>query len=349
MGNNYKKDSSKCILVTGAAGFIGYHLCQRLLTDNFTVIGIDNFNSYYDISLKEARINLIDEYSIKHKKKWKLQRGDIEEYEFLNEIFLDYKPKIVINLAAQAGVRYSLENPAAYIKSNILGFNNILECCKTCNVENLIFASSSSVYGGNTNIPFKEENSVEHPVSTYAATKKTNELLAHTYSHLYELPCTGLRFFTVYGPWGRPDMAPMIFAKSILSNKPIKVFNYGKMSRDFTYIDDVIESISRIINKPAMPDKKFKKYNPNPSSSWAPYQIFNIGNSSSINLLDFISVLEKKIGKSAIKEFMPMQEGDVQNTAADTSKIESFTGFKPSTSIEEGIEKFINWYQEFYK
>ena len=336
------------ILITGAAGFIGYHLSKNLLDKNKFVLGFDNLNNYYDVSLKKARIESLLKSS-GSKNIFKLIEGNLEDKQKLTEIFEKYKPKIVINLAAQAGVRFSIENPTAYIQSNIVGFGNILELCRNFNVENLIYASSSSVYGGNANIPFKESQGVDHPVSLYAATKKSNELMAHTYSHLYGLPSTGLRFFTVYGPWGRPDMALFLFTKSIIKGETIKIFNNGNMIRDFTYIDDIIESLIRLINKPATKDIHFDKLNPNPSTSWCPHRIFNIGNSQPIPLMEYIYAIEKALGIEAKKEYLPMQAGDVEITSADTSSLERWINFKPNTSINDGVVKFVEWYKNFYQ
>ena len=339
----------KNILITGSAGFIGFHLSIKLLELGYQVTGIDNINSYYDENLKKKRLEIISKKSQKEQKSWKFIKMDIREEDQLKRIFKESKPSVVVHLAAQAGVRYSIENPKAYIDSNIVGFQNILECCKIFKTKNLLYASSSSVYGGNKLTPFSELHSVNHPVSIYAATKRANELFAHTYSHLYNIPSTGMRFFTVYGPWGRPDMAPMIFANSIISKKAIKVFNFGKMSRSFTYIDDVIESITRLINKPAIPDKDFDRNNPNPSTSWCPHRIFNIGNNESVHLEDFILSLEKEIGMDAIKEYKDMQPGDVKETKADISIVEGWIGGNPKTPLEKGIKNFINWYKYFYE
>ena len=337
----------KKILVTGAAGFIGFHICKRLLDENHDIIGFDNLNPYYDPNLKKSRITyLTKNYS--ENNKWEFIKGNLEDYVLLNSIFLNHKPDIVIHLAAQAGVRYSIENPNAYIQSNLVGFANILEMCRIYRISNFIYASSSSVYGGNKKIPFSENDSVNHPISLYAATKRSNELMAHTYSHLYDIPSTGLRFFTVYGPWGRPDMAPMIFADAIINKKTIKIFNKGFMSRDFTYIKDVINSIICILNKPAIPDIYFKKENPTPSSSWAPHRIFNVGNSQRVSLLDFVKSLEDKIGNKAIKEFIEMQPGDVKDTFSDTKKIENWIDFKPKTPLKEGIKEFVDWYIKYF-
>ena len=293
---------SNNILVTGSAGFIGFYLCKKLIEEGNSVIGIDNINDYYDPNLKERRLDILSQKSIENKN-WQFFKIDLINKDLLLEIFQEYKPQIVINLAAQAGVRYSLKNPSAYINSNIVGFFNILECCKISKVRSLFYASSSSVYGGNTKIPFSENDSVNHPVSIYAATKRSNELMAHSYSHLYGISCTGMRFFTVYGPWGRPDMAPMIFADAIIKKKTLKIFNYGKMSRSFTFIDDVIDILFRLIQKPAMPDEKFDTKKPNSSTSWCSHRIFNIGNDNAVGLLTFINMLEKELGLEGIKDF----------------------------------------------
>ena len=334
------------IIVTGASGFIGFHLCKKLLQKDCEIIGIDNFNSYYDPNLKEERLNNLKKLSGNNK--IKVFRDDISNLEAIEKIFSNFKPDIVVNLAAQAGVRYSIENPSAYIKTNLVGFSNILECSRNHNIKHLVYASSSSVYGGNTNMPFSEKQPVDHPVSLYAATKKSNELMAHSYSHLFNLPATGLRFFTVYGPWGRPDMALFLFTKSILEGKPIKIFNHGKMIRDFTYIDDIAESLLRIIYKTATPDDLFDTYKPNLGTSWAPHRIYNIGNSNPTPLMDYIDAIEKCIGVKAKKEFLPLQMGDVPSTSSDCSELESWIGYKPHTSIYNGVKKFIDWYREFY-
>ena len=333
------------IFVTGSCGFIGFHLCKKLLMNNETLIGIDNFNSYYDTNLKEARLkNLI---KISNKDNFKIYRDDIKHSNVLKNIFQEFRPDFVVNLAAQAGVRNSIENPSEYIETNLVGFSNILECCRNHDTKHLIYASSSSVYGGNTSMPFSEKQSVDHPVSLYAATKKSNELMAHSYSHLYNIPATGLRFFTVYGPWGRPDMALFLFTKSILEGKAIKVFNHGKMLRDFTYVDDIVESINRIIYKPPTPDNTFDTKKPNPARSWAPHRIYNIGNSNPTPLMDYITEIENCIGVKAKKEFLPLQLGDVPATSSDCSELESLIGFKPKTSINVGVKKFISWYRDF--
>ena len=336
------------ILVTGAAGFIGFHITKRLLREGFEVVGMDNLSPYYDLRLKKARLQELEDFSKKQSVKFFFFKDDLENKNFLTELFRKYKFNKVVNLAAQAGVRYSIENPSSYINSNIVGFANLLEVCRRNDIENLIYASSSSVYGGNKRLPFSEEHNVDHPVSLYAASKKANELMAHSYSHLYGIPTTGLRFFTVYGPWGRPDMALFLFTKSILKGEPIQIFNKGEMIRDFTFIDDITESLFRVINKEASSDSNFDYLQPSPSSSWAPYKIFNIGNSNPINLMDFITTIEEIIGRKAKKEFLDMQPGDVASTSADTELLENWIGFKPRTSVKEGIKKFIDWYTDFY-
>ena len=338
----------KNILISGSAGFIGFHLCKKLIENNHNVIGIDNLNDYYDINLKEKRLEILNQVSLK-KNNWKFIKVDLENKHSILNIFKNYQPEVVVNLAAQAGVRYSLENPSAYISSNIVGFLNILEACRLLEVKSLLYASSSSVYGGNTKIPFSENDPVNHPVSIYAATKRSNELMAHTYSHLYNLSCTGLRFFTVYGPWGRPDMAPMIFTKAILSGEPIRIFNNGNMSRSFTYIDDIIEITYKLINKPATPDHKFNRNTPNPSTSWNCHRIFNVGNKNSIKLLDFIKLLEEELGIKSLKRYEDMQLGDVQHTTSDDSSLMEWIGPTNYTSMKESIKKFIKWYKVFYK
>ena len=339
---------SKNILVTGAAGFIGFYLCKKLIEDGFKVTGVDNINDYYDPELKRRRLEILFQKSML-KNNWQFFKIDLNDKDLLLEIFQKYNPQTVINLAAQAGVRYSLENPSAYINSNIIGFFNILECCKVSKVKNLLYASSSSVYGGNTKIPYSENDSVNHPVSIYAATKKSNELMAHSYSHLYGISCTGMRFFTVYGPWGRPDMAPMIFADAIINKKTLKIFNYGNMSRSFTFIDDVVEILMRLIQKPAIPDESFDSKKPNSATSWCPHRIFNIGNNKSVDLLFFINNLEKELGMEAIKDFESLQKGDVINTLSDNVIIDKWIGTYQKTSLKKGIKKFINWYKDYYK
>ena len=342
-------DNNNNILITGAAGFIGAELSKKFLKKGFKVIGVDNINNYYEVNLKKDRLKQVDLIVKKNNSYWKFYKTSIQDHEKLKEIFEIEKPNIVVNLAAQAGVRYSLINPNAFIESNITGFGNILEISKSFNIKHLVYASSSSVYGGNTSLPYKENQKVNHPVSIYAATKISNELMAHTYSHLYKIPSTGLRFFTVYGPWGRPDMAPMIFANAILNDKEIKVNNYGKMSRDFTYIDDIIEGIYKCCLKPATPNNDFDYLNPDPSSSNAPYRIFNIGNNESVSLMHFIKTIEKIIGKKAKLSLCKMPKGDVISTYADTSNLEKWIDFKPNTTIEKGMELFLKWYVSYYK
>ncbi len=336
------------VLITGAAGFIGFHLSKRLIEDSIPVVGFDNLSPYYDPKLKRARLNYLEEFAKNNEKFFEFVNGDLIDQQAVKNIFKKYHPTKVVNLAAQAGVRYSIENPSAYVQTNIVGFGNILEECKENNIEHLIYASSSSVYGGNETLPYSEKESVDHPISLYAASKKSNELMAHTYSHLYKIPTTGLRFFTVYGPWGRPDMALFIFTKSILNNEPINVFNNGHMIRDFTYIDDIVESLKRILNKPATPDHNFNKKNPNPSTSWSPYKIFNIGNSTPTPLIDYINAIEHELGLKANKLLVPMQLGDVPATESDSTELESWINFKPNTSIKFGVKKFIEWYKDFY-
>ena len=340
--------NSNKVLVTGAAGFIGYHVCKSLLKNEYDVIGVDNLNSYYDVNLKIARLKTLEKFISSKKSSWHFYKSDISKKNSLLEIFNKCRPKIVINLAAQAGVRYSILNPELYIESNIVGFTNVLECCRSFEIKIFLYASSSSVYGGNTKVPFSEKDPTKHPISLYAATKLSNELIAHSYSHLYGIPSTGLRFFTVYGPWGSPDMAPMKFAKMIFEKKPIKVFNYGKMSRSFTYIDDVAEIIKLFIKKPAKGEKSFDTKYPNSSISWAPHKIFNIGNPENINLLDFIKILEKEIGIKAVKELSPIQAGDVVNTSSDCELLKEYLGIGPLTTIDKGVKKFISWYKCFY-
>jgi UDP-glucuronate 4-epimerase len=334
-------------LVTGAAGFIGFHLCKRLLDDGNNVVGIDNINNYYDVNLKLARLAIIQKYS-----NFSFYKIDIADQNAMEDFFTNKsKPSfdVVINLAAQAGVRYSLKNPQSYIISNVVGFMNILECCMHNNVKHLVFASSSSIYGLNDKLPFSVSDNVDHPVSLYAASKKTNELMAHTYAHLYDLPCTGLRFFTVYGPWGRPDMAYFSFTKSIMEGKPIDVFNFGNMRRDFTYIDDIIEGVVRAIDKIPLPNPVWDRKNPDPGSSYAPYKIYNIGNNSPVELIKFLEILESNLGKKAQKNMLPMQQGDVPVTYADVDDFINDIGFKPSTPLDEGIKKFVEWYREYYR
>tara|TARA_B100000989_G_scaffold295498_1_gene276740 strand:+ start:36040 stop:37074 length:1035 start_codon:yes stop_codon:yes gene_type:complete len=340
-----KKNSS--VLVTGAAGFIGSAVCLKLISEGFNVYGIDNLNDYYDVDLKKDRLELINNHKSKYDN-WKFSIVDISDMSCLKTIFEDSPPSIVINLAAQAGVRYSLDFPEKYIQSNIVGFANLLELCKEHNVLNFIYASSSSVYGGNGTLPFSENHDVSHPKNLYAATKKSNELMAHAYSYLYNLPSTGLRFFTVYGPWGRPDMAPMKFAKAILKGEPIEVFNFGDMKRDFTFIDDVVDGILRCCLKPATFCPDFNLINPEASKSFAPHRIFNIGNGNPVKLLSFIEMLEKALGRKAIKIMKEMHKADVKETFADTELIEQWIGFKNKTTIEKGIKVFADWYIKYH-
>ncbi len=334
------------VLVTGAGGFIGAAVVERLLQQGQAVVGIDNLNSYYDPALKRARLQRLEQHS--SSAAWSFQQLDVADAGAMAEVFAACRPRAVVHLAAQAGVRYSLENPAAYVQSNVVGFGHILEGCRHQQVEHLVYASSSSVYGGNRNLPFRETQAVNHPVSLYAATKKANELMAHTYSHLYGLPATGLRFFTVYGPWGRPDMAPMLFAKAILAGEPIRVFNHGRMARDFTYIDDIVEGVLRVLAKPATAAEGFDAAQPDPATSWAPHRVFNIGNSAPTPLLDFIAALESALGREAIQHLEPMQPGDVEATAADTAALEAWVGFRPATPMVEGVAAFADWYRQFY-
>jgi len=331
------------ILVTGSAGFIGMHLCRRLLERGQQVIGLDNINDYYDVNLKHDRLKQLE-----GREGFTFIRCPLEDREAIAVLFNSEKFDVVVNLAAQAGVRYSLQNPHAYIDSNILGFLNILEGCRHNSVKHLVFASSSSVYGANGKIPFSEHDSTDHPVSLYAATKKTNELMAHTYAHLYGIPVTGLRFFTVYGPWGRPDMAYFSFTKAILEGKPIDIYNCGRMRRDFTYIDDIVEGIVLITDVPPVSNASWNSENPDPATSFAPYRIYNIGNNNPVELGQFIEVLEEKLGKKAVKNMLPMQPGDVTVTYANVDDLMDAVGFKPVTDIEEGLEKFVAWYKEYY-
>ena len=332
------------ILITGAAGFIGFHLSKKLLDHSYQVIGIDNLNDYYDPSLKQSRLEILGKYN-----NFNFHKVDLKDKTAVDNIFETYQPTHVINLAAQAGVRYSIENPYAYVDSNLTGFMNILEACRNYPVKHLLYASSSSVYGGNKVAPFSTNHNVDHPVSLYAATKKSNELMAHTYSHLYGIPTTGLRFFTVYGTYGRPDMAYFSFTKDILAGKPIKVFNHGKMERDFTYIDDIVEGIVKLIGKAPVANKEWDESKDDLSTSFAPYKIYNIGNNNPVPLMRFINALETALGKEAEKIYMDMQPGDVQRTYADVSDLERDINFKPSTSIEDGLGKFVEWYKEYYK
>ena len=332
--------------MTGAAGFIGAAVVQRLLQRGEPVVGMDDLNRFSDPALKQARLATCVA-SAGSSSCWRFHRLSIDNGAAMAALFEAEKPRAVVHLAAQAGVRYSIDNPALYIQSNLVGFGHVLEGCRQEQIEHLVYASSSSVYGGNRQMPFREDQLVNHPVSLYAATKKANELMAHTYSHLFGLPATGLRFFTVYGPWGRPDMAPMLFAKAILAGETIRVFNHGRMRRDFTYIDDIVEGVIRCLDKPATPAAEFDASHPDPATSWAPHRLFNIGNSEPVELLEFIAQLERAFGRAAIKDLQPMQPGDVEATAADTSALEQWIGFRPSTPIAEGVDRFAAWYREF--
>lgn len=331
------------VLVTGTAGFIGNHLAIKLLERGDEVIGIDNLNDYYDVNLKKARLARI----LDHKNYTDI-RADISDRETMAALFKKHQPQRVVNLAAQAGVRYSIENPHAYIDSNIVGFINILEGCRHNNVEHLVYASSSSVYGANESLPFSVHDNVDHPLSLYAASKKANELMAHTYSNLYQLPTTGLRFFTVYGPWGRPDMALFLFTKAILAGDPIQVFNYGKHQRDFTYVDDIVEGIIRTLDNPAKSNPDWSGLTPDPATSKAPWRVYNIGNQNPVELLTYISTLETALGKTAVKELLPLQPGDVPDTYADVEALVKDVGYKPNTPISEGIDKFVKWYVDYF-
>lgn len=348
----------KKVLITGTAGFIGFHLTRKLSKEGYDVLGVDNISGYYDISLKLARLkelgfkeseifegNVIESESIDN---LKFVKADLVDYHTLEKLFDRYRFDIVINMAAQAGVRYSVENPQVYIDANIQGFINILELCRKYPVDHLVFASSSSVYGSNEEMPFSVHHHTDHPLSLYAATKKSNEMMAHSYSHLYNIPTTGLRFFTVYGPWGRPDMALFLFSDAIVKGKPIKVFNSGEMARDFTYIDDVVDGVICVINKAAQPNPSFDPGNPDPSTSRAPYRIYNIGKNEPVKLTEFIVALEDEFGIEAKKEFLPMQKGDVLNTYADVSELKEHFNFTPNTNIKVGIREFVKWYRQFY-
>lgn len=331
------------VIITGAAGFIGFGLSKRLLEQGCHVTGVDNLNSYYDVNLKKARLSQLTCFD-----NFSFSQINIEDRENLKTVFENTQFDVAVNLAAQAGVRYSIENPYSYIDSNVSGFVNVLECCRHNNVKHLVFASSSSVYGANTKMPFSVHHNIDHPVSLYAATKKANELMAHTYSHLYGMHCTGLRFFTVYGPWGRPDMALFLFTKAIMEGKPIEVFNHGKMRRDFTYIDDIVEGVVRVMGKLPQPNPEWNGDNPDPGTSYCGYKIYNIGNNNPVELMDYIGTIEKILGKEAKKEFMDLQLGDVPATYANVDDLIQDVGFKPETSIETGINNFISWYREYY-
>ncbi|GAB6142331.1 NAD-dependent epimerase [Methylosoma difficile] len=332
------------VLVTGAAGFIGAALCLKLLLRGDKVVGIDNLNGYYDVNLKLARLGRLEQFP-----HFQFLELDIADRSGLNALFLSHCFSHVVNLAAQAGVRYSLENPHAYIDANIVGFTNLLECCRHFKIGHLVYASSSSVYGANTKIPFSVRDNVDHPVSLYAATKKANELMAHTYSHLFNIPTTGLRFFTVYGPWGRPDMSPFLFTRNILAGKPIDVFNFGNHRRDFTFIDDIVDGVVNVLDKPSVANPRWSGSLPDPSSSLAPYRVYNIGNHNPVKLLDFIELLESCLGRKAIKNLLPMQPGDVQDTCADVADLENDFAFKPSISLADGIAQFVAWYKSYYR
>jgi UDP-glucuronate 4-epimerase len=331
------------VLVTGAAGFIGMHLTKRLIAQGDEVFGVDNLNDYYDPSLKQARLD-----QLMPLKAFSFEKLDIADREGMARLFKQHRFDAVVNLAAQAGVRYSLTNPHAYIDANVVGFMNVLEGCRHGGVKHLVYASSSSVYGGNTHMPFSEHRGVDHPVSLYAATKKANELMAHTYSHLYRLPTTGLRFFTVYGPWGRPDMALFLFTKAMLEGRAIDVFNHGRMQRDFTYIDDIVSGIVGVIGRPAEPNAAFDASQPDPATSHAPFRIFNIGNQGPVELMEFVNAIEAALGITAIKNMMPLQPGDVPATFADVSELTAWTGLSPGMPIREGVSRFVNWYRQYH-
>lgn len=331
------------LLITGCAGFIGYHLARKRLLQGDLVIGVDSLNDYYDVRLKQARLAMLQALP-----NFTFYHQDICDQAALNDVFKAHKPTHVVNLAAQPGVRYSLKNPLAYVQANVVGYTHVIEACRHHDVAHLVYASTSSVYGANQTQPYQESHHTDHPLAIYAATKKANELIAHSYSHLYELPTTGLRFFTVYGPWGRPDMAFFSFTRDILAGTPIKVFNFGEMARDFTYVDDIVEGISHAIDKPATPDSNWSAANPNPGSSAAPYRVYNIGRGHPVSLLDYIDAIEKATGKKAIKEMMPMQDGDVVSTHADTTRLEQELGYRPKVGVQEGIARFVAWYKDYY-
>lgn len=332
------------ILVTGCAGFIGMHCVQRLLAQGHTVVGIDNLNAYYDVALKEARLAQLASHP-----GFRFERSDIADRAAVAELFSRTAPERVLHLAAQAGVRYSIDAPDDYTDSNLLGFANVLQGCRAARVAHLVFASSSSVYGGNAKMPYSERDAVDHPISYYAATKKANEVMAHSYAHLYGIPITGLRFFTVYGPWGRPDMALFKFTRAMLASEPIDVYGDGRLVRDFTYIDDIVEGVLRVLDKPATPDPAYDAAAPDPATSSAPYRLFNIGNSAPTLLMDYIGALESALGIAAIKRLLPIQPGDMHTTAADTSALADWVGFTPSTPVQTGVARFVNWYRGFYK
>lgn len=344
MDCNIEMKNRQNILVTGAAGFIGFHLSQKLCKEGYNVIGIDNLNDYYDVNLKKDRLKILE-----GKENFRFFKTEINDYQSLENIFKKSSIDFIVHLAAQAGVRYSIENPRAYIDSNVSAFLNILEMSRRYKIKHLVYASSSSVYGANTSMPFSVHDNVDHPMSLYAATKKANELMAHTYSNLYDIPTTGLRFFTVYGPWGRPDMALFLFTKAIFEDKPINVFNNGKMLRDFTYVDDIVEGIFRLIPNVPKPNPSWTGDNPDPATSFAPYKIYNIGNNNPVELMEYIEAIEEAIGKKAIKNFMPLQDGDVPNTYADVDDLMNDVGFKPDTKIKDGVRNFVEWYRGYYK
>ena len=337
-------DTDRPVLVTGAAGFIGFFLAERLLQAGIPVVGLDNMNDYYDVSLKEDRLARLRQFPA-----FTFERADLADWDAVQRVFETHRPDYVVHLAAQAGVRYSIDHPHSYASSNLTGFLNILEGCRHTECRHLVYASSSSVYGGNVKAPFAVSDNVDHPVSLYAATKKANELMAHSYASLYDLPMTGLRFFTVYGPWGRPDMAYFKFTKAIFEGRPIEIYNNGDMERDFTYIDDIVEGMVRLIPQVAQPDPEFDRANPNPATSWAPHRVYNIGNRRKERLMDMIAILERATGREAIKEFLAMQPGDVQSTWADVSELEEAVGFRPDTSLEDGLARFVDWYREYYR
>ncbi|MEM1039149.1 MAG: NAD-dependent epimerase [Pseudomonadota bacterium] len=336
-------------LVTGVAGFIGYHTTLKLLKRGTPVVGIDIVNDYYDVDLKEARLANLHALSKELDVEFTLLRENIANGDALNACFAAHKPSRVINLAAQAGVRYSLENPHAYVESNVVGFTNLLEACRHHSVEHLTYASTSSVYGANKNMPFSEHNGVDHPLQFYAATKRANELMAHSYSHLFGIPTTGLRFFTVYGPWGRPDMALFLFTKNIIEGKPITVFNYGNHTRDFTFVEDIVEGVVRVADQPAAPNPDWDGENPDPCTSSAPYRIYNIGNNAPVKLMDYVAAVETALDKKAEIEYLPMQLGDVPNTFADVSELQKAVNYTPPTGVEEGVKAFVDWYRFYYK
>lgn len=336
------------VLVTGCAGFIGFHLSCRLLKLGVPVLGFDSLSDYYDPALKNARLSYIRSVSEQTGVEFCFVKGSLEDADGTRSLFHQHRPDHVVNLAAQAGVRYSIENPSVYISSNVVGFANLIELCREYNIAHLLYASSSSVYGGNKQMPFSETHNVDHPVSLYAATKRCDELIAHSYSHLFGLPATGLRFFTVYGPWGRPDMALFLFTKSILKGEPIKIYNNGDMSRDFTYIDDIVESLIRLLDKPSVPDCEFNPLSPNPSTSWAPHRVFNIGNSTPTPLMEYIQAIESALNITAKKEYYPLQPGDVVSTSSDSKALQNWIGFTPNTPVKTGVNRFVKWYREFY-